>query len=48
MDGRTCAVCNGQLHSAEELTSMYDGEVYRFCSDEHLKEFNEMPKEFVY
>jgi YHS domain-containing protein len=47
MSTKTCTVCGGGLHPAEELTSTHDGKIYWFCSDEHLKEFNATPIEFV-
>ena len=38
-----CTVCGGSMHSKEEITTTYEGKKYHFCSEEHKKEFKDIP-----
>lgn len=47
MDDDTCAVCGGGVHEAETITTTHEGDVYRFCSDEHRTEFEKSTELFA-
>lgn len=38
-----CTVCGGSMNSKEEITTTYEGKKYYFCSEEHKKEFKDIP-----
>ncbi len=47
MKERTCTVCDGRLHEAEEITRIHEGAIYEFCSSEHKKEFDRMAERYA-
>lgn len=47
MKDETCAVCDGGLHEAEEITTIYEGTVYEFCSDEHKDVFERSADQYA-
>lgn len=38
-----CTVCAGRVHEYERISTRYEGETYRFCSDEHKTVFEADP-----
>jgi YHS domain-containing protein len=42
-----CTVCEGWMNENEEITTVYDGDEYQFCSEEHRKEFKAAPENHI-
>jgi YHS domain-containing protein len=47
MSSDTCLVCGERAHNYEDISTLHDGVLYRFCSDEHKEEFERIPGHFV-
>jgi YHS domain-containing protein len=43
----TCPVCGMEVDENSEFSTSSQGEIYYFCSDEDLKEFQKHPSQYL-